>query len=64
VKAPAPVPCPQCGTVLELVTDGQIGEAVMLASHPRGQAPVLRWTRAPFAACPACEFCIAIEVRS
>jgi hypothetical protein len=61
VKAVAVVvACPQCGASLELVTDGQIGEAVVSTFHQLDAPPQLRWKRAPFAACPCCEFCVEI----
>jgi len=60
VKAPV---CPECEAPLEIVADGMVGEHVVGAAHDRGAAPRLRWKRAPFGACPTCEFCIEITVR-
>ena len=60
----AAVLCPECRQAnLEIVTDGQIGESVVSSFHPRQAPPSERWRRAPFAACPSCEYCVEIEVR-
>jgi hypothetical protein len=54
--------CPECGVgVIELVTDGQIGEFYAPAFHVIGQPLPMRLRSAPFGACNSCEFCIEVE---
>lgn len=54
-------PCPECGGVLELHLDVEIGVARAHGFHLRG-APLERVAhRAPAVLCTGCEFCIEIR---
>ncbi len=49
--------CPECGGVVELVTDGAIEVPYAPAFHRRDQPTPTRLMARPFWACTACEHC-------
>jgi hypothetical protein len=54
--------CPRCRDgIIQLVTDGFIGETYHPGYHVAGRPLPTRWRAAPFGACNACEFCIEIK---
>jgi hypothetical protein len=53
--------CPHCGSTLQLVTDGLVGEPYAPAYFIRHRSKIeTRWKPAPFFACTGCEFCVEI----
>ncbi len=55
-------PCPECGGVLQVVTDGLIGRVTAPGFFIVGRDTLtVRLDPAPFIACTACEFCIEVR---
>jgi len=50
--------CPECGAVLQLVTDGLVEEEYWPGYVVRGAELPRRRVCRPFLACSGCEFCI------
>lgn len=55
------LPCPECGSPLDIVERGEKGEHYAPAFHTRGQPIPIRVRPATFAACTGCEFCMEIR---
>ena len=57
-QLPRPTVCPSCGGRLQFIPDGLIGRPTVPGYFVIGRSTITTvWSRLPFLACTACEFC-------